>query len=303
MKQLNPSACCRPLLLAALLLPLLLPAQRLRTARGEYQLNLSRSALSEADACRQCKEIAMVQALEAEFGRVMVQGNSTWVQNTQTGEQVQTEQIFSMIAETFVNGDWVRTQEESCERFVENGEFWLRCAVKGQVQELARPRMDLTVKPLRCEDPGCETTVFKDGDPLYLNFKSPSDGYVSVYLAGPETVQRLLPYRDMPEGQAQGVRIKGDRAYTFFSRSLDRLDLYAYVDEYEMFAENEQDQNRLIVIFTEAPLDKPVLLPGAAGSTPMPMELTSVQFQKWLAAQRRHQPEMQVARVDLLIQR
>ncbi|MEL6133535.1 MAG: hypothetical protein AAFR59_09255, partial [Bacteroidota bacterium] len=81
-----------------------LSAQRVKKSTGEYQINLSRSDFSEAEACQKCKEIAMIDAIEKQFGRVILQGNSTYIENTNTGEKVETKQIFNVIAETYVNG-------------------------------------------------------------------------------------------------------------------------------------------------------------------------------------------------------
>ena len=88
-----------------LLLSVNLFAQKEKKSTGEYQINLTRSELSENQACKQCMELARVQAIEKVFGTVIVQGNATMVKNSNTGELVETEQLFNMIAETYVNED------------------------------------------------------------------------------------------------------------------------------------------------------------------------------------------------------
>lgn len=280
-------------------------AQKTQKSSGEYQLSLSNSNFSEQQACQYCMERAMVDAIERAFGTVVIQGNTTSVQNKNTGETVETTQIFNMIAETYVNGEWVKTLDESCERFTsDNGEFWISCKVKGTVQQLERPRIDLSIKALDCENAGCETSQFKDGESFYLYLKSPVDGYITVYLSDAYTAQRLFPYRNMPSDQINSVPIKADKEYILFSGAKDQLGLKSFVDEYELFANEEVDQNRIFVVFTKEPITKPALYKGGKDeSVEMPMELKSDAFHEWLAKNKQYNKDMEVARLDIMIRK
>ncbi|MEM6261357.1 MAG: hypothetical protein AAGI38_02535 [Bacteroidota bacterium] len=283
-----------------------LSAQKVRKVSAEYQLNLSRSELSEKAACQKCVELAQVQAIEKAFGTVIIQGNTTYIKNEETGEQVETEQTFNMMAETYVNGRWVETLSEDCNRFTEDGEFWVRCKIKGKVRELSQPKLDLTAEPMDCVTANCVTTQFQEGESLYLLFKSPINGYLTVYLSDETTTQRLLPYRDMPDGKIQALPVKADKEYVLFSREKDPFDLGPYVDEYELFAANEQDLNRLYVIFSEKPLRKPSLSRGGVSESSqdsVPLQMKAKDFQRWLAQNRTFQDEFQVERVDILIRK
>lgn len=292
------------ILLALLWALPLAQAQKTRRSEGAYQLRLTGSDLSEAQACQQCRELAMIEAIEKAYGRVIVQGNSTSVENIQTGEAVETNQIFNMIAETYVNGEWVRTLDEACERFTEGGEFWLRCTVKGVVRELVSPAIDLQAFTLDCDRPGCRAEMFEDGESFFLYLKSPVDGYVTVYLADVHTAQRLLPYRQMPETFINGMPVKADEEYILFSRQAAPPGLRGYVDEYELYAAGSLDHNRLYVVYSAEPLVKPALYQaGAASDYDMPLQLPAEDFQKWLAKQRQYQQVMQVQRLDITIRR
>lgn len=280
----------------------LVQAQKTRRSEGEYQLRLTGTDLSEAEACQQCQELAMIQAIEKAFGRIVVQGNTTSVENIQTGETVETTQIFNMIAETYVNGEWVKTLEESCERFAEADAFWLRCQVKGVVRELESPNIDLQAYALDCPQPGCRTEMFEAGESLYLYLKSPVDGYVTVYLADVHTAQRLLPYRNVPEGLIHGLPVKADEEYILFSRQAAAPALRGYVDEYELWAAGALDQNRLYIVYSAEPLVKPALYRAREASDyDMPLQLPAEDFQKWLAKQRQYQQVIQVQRLDISI--
>ncbi|MDX2247733.1 MAG: hypothetical protein SF052_13195 [Bacteroidia bacterium] len=297
----------RNLLVGVLILGMVgtLFAQKTQKSSGEYQLSLTNSNFSEQAACQYCLERAMVDAIEKAFGSVVIQGNTTSVRNENTGETVETTQIFNMIAETYVNGQWLKTLDEECERFTsDNGEFWISCKVKGTVQELEKPSIDLKIKALDCESAGCETSQFKDGESFYLYLKSPVDGYVTVYLSDAYTAQRLFPYRNMPSDQMNSVPVKADKEYILFSGAKDQFGLKSYVDEYELFANEEVDQNRIFVVFTQEPITKPALSKGGKNeSVEMPMELKSDDFHEWLAKNKQYNKDMEVARLDIMIRK
>jgi len=293
------------LLLIILCSSLSIFAQKQKRSTGEYQINLSKSEFSENEACDACKELARINAIEKVFGTVIVQGNTTTIRNTRKGQEVKTDQVFNMIAETYVNGDWIQTLDESCERFVYENEFWIKCKVKGVVKELTGPKVDIAVKPLDCAENNCETQDFKDGEDFFVYLKSAQSGYVSVYLSDGDIAQRIFPYREMPEDQLNGVKVKADKEYILFSKNKDAFDLYSYVDEYELYAEKEVDQNRIYVIYSEKPLVKPSLNEGnaQAAGVEMPMELDFQDFQRWLAENRRYDDGIQVERVDITVTR
>ncbi|MDX1907509.1 MAG: hypothetical protein SF053_10790 [Bacteroidia bacterium] len=277
-----------------------LQGQKTRTAEGSYQLNLSRSTYTEAEACEYCRSMAMIDAIEQAFGRVIVQGNTTVIQNVTTGETVSTGEVFNLLAETYVNGEWIETLDESCDRFTEGGEFWVRCTARGKVREWTQPVLDLRTQALNCEAVHCGTDRFVDGDPLYLYVKSPKSGYLTVYLADGDTAQRLLPYRQMPGRMQEAIPIEADRAYVLFSMRTDPFKLGPYVDEYEMVAHPDQPLHRMYVVFSEKPLTKPLLYRSDAGGA-LPLSLSLADFQQWLARQRQYQSDLYVKRLDLLV--
>ncbi|MEO0894967.1 MAG: hypothetical protein AAFY71_01010 [Bacteroidota bacterium] len=285
-----------------LLIPGLM-AQTVKKSSATYQINLTRSNFSEEQACQKCIELAMIEAIEKQFGRVIVQGNSTMIENINTGENVETTQIFNMIAETYVNGEWVETIDESCERFIYEEEFWLKCSVKGKVQELEQPKIDLTFKSLKCEQLECASEDFSDGEDFFMYLKSPIDGYVTIYIGDAETTQRILPYAEMPDGMMNAVEVKADKEYILFSKDKDELGLKYFVDEYQLYTEDEVDQNRVYVIFSKEPLVKPALYESEVKEYDMPMQLQAENFQKWMAKQKKYNPEMEVFRLDVTIKK
>ncbi|RMG24272.1 MAG: hypothetical protein D6730_12980 [Bacteroidetes bacterium] len=289
---------------ACMLLCIPLQGQKVKKAQGEYQLRIDRTE-SEAEACERCLVQARINAIEKAFGTAVIQGNTTYVENTHTGEKTETVQVFNTIAETMVNGEWLRDLgEPTCEAFDYEGDRWLRCSIRGEIGKLEQPKIDFEIKALDCEQPRCETDRFKDGEDFFLYFKSPESGYLTIYLTDEHTAQRLLPYREMPDGLENAVQVKADQPYIFFSSRENALPIENYlVDEYELFVQEVQEQHRIYVIYSHEPLRKPALDPihtDESGNT-MPRSLPSEEFHKWLAKSWRYNKGMQIARLDIII--
>lgn len=278
--------------------------QKVKKATGEYQLRMERSD-SEAEACEKCLIQARINAIEKAFGTAVIQGNTTYVENTHTGTKTETTQIFNTIAETMVNGEWLRDLgEPEYEAFDYEGDRWVKCKIKGEIGELEKARINFEIKPLDCEEAQCETDRFKDGESFYIYFKSPESGYLTIYLSDENVTQRLLPYSEMPDGLENAVKVKADQEYVFFSSRKNALPIENYlVDEYELFTEEVQEQHRIYIIYSKEPLNKPALNDITQDDTwgIMPKSLVSEEFHKWLAKSWRFNKGMQIARTDIII--
>src|SRR3989304_2668905 len=79
-------------------------AQRIVTETGSAQTELP-DYKSRKQVEHEAEELAIVDALEKAFGRVIVQGNSTFIQNINTGEKTETNSVFNMIANSTVKGE------------------------------------------------------------------------------------------------------------------------------------------------------------------------------------------------------
>ncbi len=289
------------LFLLLLSLPGLLSAQKLQKAAATYELNLSRSTLSEADACRRCQELAMVKAIEEVYGTVLIQGNTMILRNRSGQDSAVTDQHFGMLAESFVNGEWVETLSQSCERLLYEGDFWLRCEVKGRVAALSKPDYDIDFFMADCPETNCLTWEFQAGEDFYLHLTSAVDGFLSVYLSNGGEVQRLLPYRQIPEAWKGGMPVRRDQKYQLFSRKHAPLEDWTYVDEYVWDASEAGQIHRLYVVFSKEPHGKPILATTEAEGVSWPDQLTVADFQVWMAKQRRQGAELLVQTRDVVV--
>ena len=99
-------------LLLALISQVVFTQSVVRTT-GTAQLELTDDK-SRLEIISQLRQLATIDALEKAFGRVIFQGNATYVTNIQTGQQeAQTNTVFHTIANTFVKGEVVRELDVS----------------------------------------------------------------------------------------------------------------------------------------------------------------------------------------------
>ena len=297
-------------------------SQEIKATKGSGQVEFLITK-SRLEVQNQAKELAIVDALERAFGRVIVQGNSTYLSNLNTGKMTETKSVFNMIANTSVKGELLEVLDEKYtdsdglkivggkkEKITE-----VRCDITIRAREIVTPPIEFIAKTLTCPDIKCEKTEFKDNDDFYLYFKSPASGYISVFLDDGKNAFRLLPFQNMPESYEGGIAIHMDEEYILFSdeKQFDYFkDDEVIIDTYQLFAETEMDMNRLFVIFSKTPLNKPRLKNALdtdalsdeeimSGYT-LPKAMESENFQRWLLKNRSYRKDdMQVGIVDITI--
>jgi len=305
-----------------ILAPFILFSQKPVKTSGEAQVELTETR-SRQEVRKEARDMAIVNALEKAFGRVIIQGNSTYISNINTGEKTETNSVFNMIANTSVKGEVVEVISEKYEyvkgyKIVEGKKAEIteiRCEISIRARELAEPPIDFTTYPLACTNIKCRTTSFIENDDFFLYFLSPISGYMSVYLDDGEYSQCLLPYKNMPVEYESGMPVKADREFIFFSREPEHnyfKDEDFEEDVYTLYSDSKKDINRLFIIFSKTPLNKPKLDENvkikqlteqemAEGYT-MPKALKSEDFQKWLNKCRSYRKkDMQVDIIDITI--
>jgi hypothetical protein len=289
---------------------------------GEAQVELTETR-SRQEVKEEARELATINALERVFGRVIIQGNSTYISNINTGEKTETNSVFNMIANTSVKGEVVEVISEKYEdvkgyKVIEGKKVEIteiKCEITIRARELTEPSIDFTTYPLACTNIKCRTTSFIENDDFFLYFLSPISGYVSVYLDDGEYSQCLLPYRNIPVEYESGMPIMADREYIFFSRKPEHnyfKDEDFDEDVYTLYSHSKKDINRLFIVFSKTPLNKPKLEKNAkteqlteqeiAEGYTMPKALKSEDFQRWLIRNRSYSKEdMQVDIIDITI--
>jgi hypothetical protein len=304
-----------------LLISLSIFPQKVVRTSGSAQLELTMDK-SRAQVNEEVKDMAIINAIERAFGRVIIQGNTTYISNVTTGQETESNIVFNMIANTSVKGELVEVLELNYSDIKGNkkinGNFTeiieIKCDVLIKAREIEEASVNFETSTLVCPKVNCKTTTFENNDDFFLHFLSPQSGYVTVYLDDTENSYRLLPYKDMPAKYESGFPVKADRDYIFFSIAPQHnyLNFEWNEDTYQLYAEKKQDINRVFVIYSKDPINKPRLHDNLnqeaisekekkAGYS-SPKALPSEDFQRWLNKIRSYEKEnMQVAIIDITI--
>ncbi len=271
---------------------------------------------SKTDAKNRALQQAKVNAMEDAFGTLIMQGNTIYIENKKTGEKVETNTVFKMIGNTAVKGEIIKVLKEDYKETVKKENVlgkkkkqkvtYIECTVLLLAKELRNTKIQVETFPLKDTKIIRPVTDFYEGDDFFLYFRSPVNGYLTVYLDDNVNAQCLLPYRNMPSGFEEAMPIKADKEYVFFSDKPEFNyfdDDFFKEDTYELYANSEKDINRLYVIFSKKPLNKPILkddehkeilLDLGKENYSLPRVIPSDDFQEWLI-------KIQQIRDDLVI--
>ena len=284
------------LILLLLLLPVTLRAQKVLKVTGEYVYYAPSSVTLD-----QAKQIALdrakVQLIADEFGTIVGSTNITRIENTNGSSDIQ----MLTLGESEVKGEWLETIGNPIyEIGYENDMLFVKVSISGRIREVVSATIDVKAKLLRngTEDK-FEGYEFRTGDDMFLSFRSPADGYLTVYLYdGEDTVFCLLPYQNQLVGQ---IPISANRQYLFFSCEKHQDIPVNLVDEYVLTTSKDIELNRMYVIFSPNHFSKAVDQFG--GTVETPRMLSWGEFQKWMSKCRRQDTQMIVNVKDIVIRK
>ncbi len=285
------------ILLLIITLPETLWAQKTRRVSGEYVFYAPNNLTID-----QAKQVALdrakVQLIADEYGTYVGSTNITRVENSNGASDVQ----MMSLGESEVKGEWIETiGDPTYEIGYEDNMLFVKVKVSGTIREIvSAAAVDIQTKLLRngIED-RYEGSEFRSGDLMYLSFRTPVDGYVTVYLYdGDDTVYCLLPYQNQTSGQ---IPVTGDRKYIFFSASEAYGISPNIVDEYTLTCSGDLELNRMYIIFSPNLFTK--ALTDGSSDLSLPKSLSLNDFQKWLSKCRRQDPNMTLNIKDLVIRK
>jgi hypothetical protein len=284
-------------------------AQEVVTAEGFAQIRLE-DHMSKDEAREEVRQQAMINAIESVFGAYVAQDSDVNVEDGRTR--------FRIIGQTRVRGDWLKTVSEKYGekkqkvqgRSRKETETWIFCRIEGKIRETGLPETALEFTPMNCPELICRTYDFRDGEPFYLSFRTPVDGYLSIFIRdGSDNVFRLLPYLKMTEQYANTVPVKADLSYLFFlnQENYDYFPEFSYmmIDEVVMSAVQPEEFLDLYVVFSTSDYQKPLLdsVEEDKTGTIMPKTLDPGKFEEWLGDNRIHDPAFQYKRITLTIKK
>lgn len=224
-------------------------------------------------------ERARIQAIADEFGTIVSQNTSTVVSN-RNGES--DTQFFSY-GGSDIKGEWMTdTKEPEVKVIFEDNTLVVYAKVWGKAREKKTANFDLSVKTL-CN--AIESERFHDNDRLSVCFRTPINGYLSIWLADDDLkkVFCLLPYENS-NGEAREMKSK--REYILLSTADSQ---YPFREETILTTEKEIEINRLVFIFSTNRFSMPLTKQGEY----VP-ELSLSKFSEWLQKNRIKDENMQV---------
>ena len=252
--------------------------------------------IPETQSTGEAKGIAIQQArlkaIAETFGTTVEQTNLTRIR-TKDGES---NMEFNSYNESQVKGEWIENiNEPICKEDIVDGQHVIICTVKGRARERKSSTITLEAKILRNgTEKRFESENFKHGDQLFLDFKSPADGYLAVYLIDPsKEASCLLPYPADTDGKTE---VKHGQEYIFFSEAheikspqpYDFIKSSSSVQEYNLECiEYDNEINQIYIIYSPNPFTKAVdTIEGGVG------HLSENEFHKWLGHIRTQDPDM-----------
>lgn len=272
------------LLLAVMLFPLTLCAQRVQKVCGEFTY-YAEGNQSANDAKHAALEATKLQAIANEFGTVITQSNVQ--KETSTNGEEST--YFSSLSASEVKGEWIEDiGEPTYEISFVQDMLVVKCKVCGRAREISNEAVDFTATILRNGTEAKFADInFHNGDDMFLLFRSPSDGYVAAYLID-ETPSAycLLPYMNNARGQQA---VKHNQEYVFFSPA--KAPKGEQVDEYTLTCSNEIERNQVYVIFSPKPFTKAL---DSQVDDGLPRQLNYEDFSRWLSTCRKRDSKMGV---------
>jgi hypothetical protein len=247
-------------------------------AKGSAQIRVERNMTRE-EAERKVIELARINAVESVFGAYIEQQSQLTVENGRAD--------FYLMGSTKTRGIWVRDLkknifEEFRDEQTANGKekmLWLTCIIEGEVKQM-KPRPDIEFQIRKCELPQCNSNKFKSGERLYVWFKSPVDGYFSLFISEGDSISRLLPYLKNEDSNA--VKVVHDQEYLFFGNQKPG---YGFDQEgIKLVTTQKREINHIYMVFSTIEFVKPGLKKGV-NPIILPM-LHKVRFEEWLADNR-----------------
>lgn len=248
-------------------------------------------------AKERAEELAKLDAIQNTFGTYVEQQTDMVLEEGKVN--------YSIMAGTRMKADWIETTKleftfpeqksgNSNEKII-----YVKCAIEGNAREI-RSKANIKALTLRCPREECASDVFKNNQQLFLYFRAPVDGYLSVYIDEGQITRRLLPYERM--GNESYIRITGDKDYVFFENKKG-FNTKEKTDEVILYTDKTEEYNNIYMIFSENTFVKPNLEESSPAGEGIfhPKSISSDDFQEWLAYNRAASTSFQDKKIRIRI--
>lgn len=267
-------------------------SQKIRVASGMAQFRLEED-MSKDDLKEKLRHHAIINAIEREYGTYVTQESFVDIDDGGTK--------FKIFGKSVIQGEWLKTTNEDFkEEFRKNkdgrrnkNELWMSLKIQGMVRELTQPDIAFDFFTTNCRREVCKTAIFESGEPMYVHFKTPVEGFLSIYAIENDKALRLLPYQSMPATYINAVPVEADREYVFFS-PYGENDYFSdfsnlLIDELVMLTEQDMEYLQLYFVFSTEEYQKPGLAVNVTGDHSgydIPKSLNASDLNSWLESNR-----------------
>lgn len=259
-------------------------AQRVEKVSGEYTYVITENDdITLREAKRKCLELAKASAIREIFGELIT--SDVIDSNVETNGE-STSSYFWENTVAMAKGEWLGdTEKPELDISYNNGQLVFTAKVEGIAREIIQSKVDLKWEIMKDRnDKKVVTQSFDSGERVYISFRSPSNGFVAVYLiVGDDETSCLLPYPKDADGR---FSVKGGRNYLFFDKEKDSE---AY--QYRLKTKHRQEDNQFVIIYSPNPFTK---CNDITNDKKHPNSLSTHDFQKWLLKCQREDPDMVV---------
>lgn len=260
-------------------------AQRVATVCGEYrytvpgEIPLNRAKQIAIDKARN-------EAIANEFGQVVSQSTNTTIHSSGTQSSVQSDSYASTESKAIWLSD---TKEPEVSIAYENDVMVITASVCGKARELKTAEVELCMQVV---SNGIETERFKNNEKVAIHFKSPVNGYVSIFFRDDNAgmIYCMMPYEN-EDGTAREV--KSNKEYIYLSTEDP---IYPYQEETILVTDKTVEFDTFILVFSK----KDFSMPSSEAGEFVP-ELSVEDFQKWLRKNRINDETMQTIEKSIQI--
>ena len=250
---------------------------------GEYTYVVrDNDNITFSEAKRKCIELAKATAIKEKYGELIT---SDFIDSRVDKDGESSNSYYWENTVARAKGIWLGDTEGYPILDIEykDGQLVFTAKVQGWARELTQVITDLKWSIMKEGiNDRVEAEAFDSGERFYVNFRSPADGYVAIYLTvGDDETSCLLPYPKDSDGR---FAVKADRNYIFFDKTTDAL-----ARHYLLKTNRPQEDNQLIIIYSPNPFTK---CNDVSKGGLHPNSLNTHDFQKWLLRCQRMDSDM-----------
>jgi hypothetical protein len=259
------------------------PREEIVSAEYTYTIRDNEN-ITFADAKRKCIELAQAEAIRNKYGEIIT---SDFIDSRVNKDGESSDSYYWENTVARAKGVWLGNSEgfPKFDVAYSDGFIVFTAKVQGLAREIIQSTIDLKWSIMKDGiNDRVTAETFDSGERFYVNFRSPADGYVAVYLLeGDDVTSCLLPYSKDPDGRCP---VKAGRDYVFFDKNTDSL-----APHYVLKTKHAQENNQLIIIYSPNSFTK---CNDKVTEKNRPRSLNTSEFQKWLLGCQRLDNDMVV---------